>query len=128
MEAKHALDVGQVDTKAAQMIAFKNYISDSHHITSMPKEFTNGFIKKVDNYQLQDFIGQPLYLIFASPLIPPNVVDYIKTKSVELSAIGIILAYMTPNGNYGISWADSKFTTQTNVNATGVTLMKSGGR
>ena len=128
MEAKHALDIGQIDTKVAQMITFKNYISDSQHITSTPKIFTNGFLKKVDNYQLQDFIEQPLYLIFASPLIPQNVIDHIQTKSVELNALGIVLAYMIPSGNYGISWADRKFTTQTNVNATGVTLIKSGGR
>ena len=127
MEAKHAQNVKKVDTKINQMIKFQSYIRDSKDLATNKSAYTKGFIMKAQCYQL-DFIDKPMYLIFASPLMPDDVIIHINNISPELEKQhNIIIAYMTRNANnYSISWANTGFQQQTNLNTSGITFRKGG--
>ncbi len=121
VEAKHTLNIKKVNTKIKQIKEFQEYIAESIH--SNDSVYTKEFKNKVLLYQLSLFINQPIYIIFASPHIETDCVQYIKNEANSLMDDGISLAYMTSSGNkYSISFADEGFKMYTNVNTNSISI------
>ncbi len=112
VEAKHGLTTTKVNKKIEQIKEFQNYIKES--LNFLEDIYTKEYKDKVYVFQLQHFIDGPIYLIFASPHMDEDCIQYIKNASGEHN---ISLAYMVPTGNrYSISFADEGFVQYSNVN------------
>ena len=114
------------------MRVLKEFMKEAKSLNDNPEtssKYTIAFRGIVDYLKLADFIDQPLYLVFASPYIKDESINYIKINADKWRAYNIIVGHLVPAGaNFNVSWSDNNFTTESIVNTSGVVISRAGGR
>jgi hypothetical protein len=108
LEAKHHITASKVNDKVAQMLKFKKYISDSSQYN--PSVHTKEYLNKIVRYSLTEVTSDIIHIVFTSPYLTTECVEYIKQNYDQWIKQGVYVSYMKPAGNtYFIAWGDTGF-------------------